>query len=224
MPRVSASRRPRDERFRLEPIHACAAKLKRTCCGEQDRVSLSRSRRAVGWHGPPGGREAFRPRDACTSGPTMCWASIWPGSASKGRPKNSTPPSSASRPCSSPVWPLSNCCARNAPDVVLSCEATAGLSLGEYTALVFAGAIEFEDGLRLVQVRGEAMQEAADAAPSGMVSVLGLDRRRSRSFVGKPARETSYRSPTCFAPEISWFPAPMRRANAWRKWRRRPVR
>jgi [acyl-carrier-protein] S-malonyltransferase len=64
----------------------------------------------------------------------------------------------------------------NAPDVVLSCEATAGLSLGEYTALVFAGALEFEDGLRLVQIRGEAMQEAADAAPSGMVSVLGLNR------------------------------------------------
>ncbi len=63
----------------------------------------------------------------------------------------------------------------SAPDVVLACEAAAGLSLGEYTALVFAGALEFEDGLRLVQVRGEAMQEAADAAPSGMVSVLGLE-------------------------------------------------
>ncbi len=62
------------------------------------------------------------------------------------------------------------------PDVVLSCEATAGLSLGEYTALVFAGALEFDDGVRLVQVRGEAMQEAADATPSGMVSVLGLER------------------------------------------------
>ncbi|MCH8045800.1 MAG: ACP S-malonyltransferase [Planctomycetes bacterium] len=62
------------------------------------------------------------------------------------------------------------------PDVVLSCEATAGLSLGEYTALVFAGAMDFEDGLRLVQARGEAMQKAADATPSGMVSVLGLER------------------------------------------------
>jgi [acyl-carrier-protein] S-malonyltransferase len=61
------------------------------------------------------------------------------------------------------------------PDVVLACEATAGLSLGEYTALVFAGAMEFEDGLRLVAVRGEAMQEAADATPSGMVSLLGLE-------------------------------------------------
>jgi [acyl-carrier-protein] S-malonyltransferase len=76
----------------------------------------------------------------------------------------------------------------NAPDVVLSCEATAGLSLGEYTALVFAGALEFEDGLRLVQVRGEAMQEAADAAPSGMVSVLGLERTQVEDLCQKAAQ------------------------------------
>ncbi len=63
-----------------------------------------------------------------------------------------------------------------APDVVLACEATAGLSLGEYTAMVFAGAMDFEDGLRLVQKRGAAMQQAADATPSGMVSILGLER------------------------------------------------
>ncbi|HID24424.1 MAG TPA: ACP S-malonyltransferase [Planctomycetaceae bacterium] len=62
------------------------------------------------------------------------------------------------------------------PEVVLSCEMTAGLSLGEYTALVFAGAMSFEDGLRVVQRRGEAMQEASDATPSGMVSLLLLDR------------------------------------------------
>jgi len=62
------------------------------------------------------------------------------------------------------------------PDVVLSCEMTAGLSLGEYTALVFAGVLSFEDGLRVVQRRGQAMQEASDARPSGMVSVLMLER------------------------------------------------
>jgi len=62
------------------------------------------------------------------------------------------------------------------PDVVLGCEAAAGLSLGEYTAMVFAGVMEFEDGLTLVQRRGAAMQEAADATPSGMVSILGLER------------------------------------------------
>lgn len=62
------------------------------------------------------------------------------------------------------------------PDVVLSCQAAAGLSLGEYTAMTFAGVLEFEDGLRLVQRRGQAMQAAADATPSGMVSILGLER------------------------------------------------
>lgn len=61
------------------------------------------------------------------------------------------------------------------PDVVLSCEAACGLSLGEYTALVFAGAMDFETGLRLVQARGEAMQAASNARPSGMVSILGLE-------------------------------------------------
>lgn len=62
------------------------------------------------------------------------------------------------------------------PDVVLSCEAAAGLSLGEYTAMVVAGVMDFEAGLTLVQQRGAAMQEAADATPSGMVSILGLER------------------------------------------------
>ncbi len=58
---------------------------------------------------------------------------------------------------------------------VATCQAAAGLSLGEYTALTFAGALSFEDGLRLVQQRGEAMQAASDLQPSGMVSILGLD-------------------------------------------------
>jgi [acyl-carrier-protein] S-malonyltransferase len=61
------------------------------------------------------------------------------------------------------------------PDVVLACEAAAGLSLGEYTALVFAGAMDFEAGLKLVQQRGMAMQQAADSVASGMVSILGLE-------------------------------------------------
>ncbi len=53
--------------------------------------------------------------------------------------------------------------------------ATAGLSLGEYTALYAAGSLSFEDGLKLVRRRGELMQEAATATPSGMVSVIGGD-------------------------------------------------
>jgi [acyl-carrier-protein] S-malonyltransferase len=61
------------------------------------------------------------------------------------------------------------------PDSLAEVIATAGLSLGEYTALVYAAAMSFEDGLKVVQARGRAMQAAAEAAPSGMVSVLGLE-------------------------------------------------
>ncbi len=61
------------------------------------------------------------------------------------------------------------------PEVVEACEGAAGLSLGEYTALTFAGAIDFESALRVVRRRGEAMQAAALATPSGMTSLLGLD-------------------------------------------------
>ena len=50
------------------------------------------------------------------------------------------------------------------PDVVAACQAAAGLSLGEYTAMVLAGVMSFEDGLKVVQRRGEAMQEASDAS------------------------------------------------------------
>jgi [acyl-carrier-protein] S-malonyltransferase len=64
------------------------------------------------------------------------------------------------------------------PDVVSSCAGAAGLSLGEYTALVLAGALDFETGLKVVRRRGEAMQAASVASPSGMASVLGLDEAR----------------------------------------------
>jgi [acyl-carrier-protein] S-malonyltransferase len=53
--------------------------------------------------------------------------------------------------------------------------AYAGLSLGEYTALHLAGVFSFEDGLRLVRLRGKFMQEAAVASPSGMVALIGAD-------------------------------------------------
>ncbi len=50
---------------------------------------------------------------------------------------------------------------------------TAGLSLGEYTAHWAAGTFNFADGLRLVRLRGEAMQDAAETNPSGMASLMG---------------------------------------------------
>ncbi|MGA1980006.1 MAG: ACP S-malonyltransferase [Sedimentisphaerales bacterium] len=60
----------------------------------------------------------------------------------------------------------------------LKADVTAGLSLGEYTALYAAGVLSFEDALILVQKRGEAMQAAADAADGAMVSIIGLDEEK----------------------------------------------
>ncbi|EFN56454.1 hypothetical protein CHLNCDRAFT_22513 [Chlorella variabilis] len=61
------------------------------------------------------------------------------------------------------------------PAAVDGCSACAGLSLGEYTALVFAGALSFEDGLKVVKVRAESMSAAAkQGKPHGMLSVVGL--------------------------------------------------
>lgn len=71
------------------------------------------------------------------------------------------------------------------PDALGGVFATAGLSLGEYTALAFAGALSFEDGVRLVQARGRAMQDAAVATPSGMISVLGLEVPEVESLVSE---------------------------------------
>jgi len=54
-------------------------------------------------------------------------------------------------------------------------EMVAGHSLGEFSALVSAGALSFEDGLRLVSKRAMAMQKACEANPSTMAAILGLD-------------------------------------------------
>lgn len=58
--------------------------------------------------------------------------------------------------------------------------AAAGLSLGEYTALHLAGAFSFADGLKLVALRGRAMQDAAEASPSGMVALIGADEAQAQ--------------------------------------------
>src|SRR6478736_2684311 len=62
----------------------------------------------------------------------------------------------------------------------LKFEATAGLSLGEFTALTAAGAMSFEDGLRVVRQRGRFMQEACDVTKGGMAAVIGLEEAPTR--------------------------------------------
>lgn len=67
-------------------------------------------------------------------------------------------------------------------------DVTAGLSMGEYTALYAAGWIGFEDALRLVQKRGQAMQAAANASSGSMVSILGLDEDQVRQLCSRAAQ------------------------------------
>jgi [acyl-carrier-protein] S-malonyltransferase len=59
-------------------------------------------------------------------------------------------------------------------------EATAGLSLGELTALAAAGVFSFEDGIKFARQRGRFMQEACDATRGSMAAVLGLDEAPTR--------------------------------------------
>jgi len=79
-----------------------------------------------------------------------------------------------------PAMFLANACALEKlrlqkPDVVERASATAGLSLGEYNALVCSGVISFEEALRVVRVRADAMQEESKKNPQAMVSIAGLD-------------------------------------------------
>ena len=62
----------------------------------------------------------------------------------------------------------------------LKYDAAAGLSLGEFTALTAAGALSFEDGLRVVRQRGKFMQEACDVTQGGMAAIIGLDETPTR--------------------------------------------
>lgn len=67
---------------------------------------------------------------------------------------------------------LAKCLAEFRPDMV------AGHSLGEFSALTAAGAMEFEDALKLVAIRAEAMQKACEAVPGTMAAILGLDTQK----------------------------------------------
>ena len=59
-------------------------------------------------------------------------------------------------------------------------DAAAGLSLGEFTALAAAGVMSFEDGLRVVRMRGRFMQDACEATQGGMAAIIGLDEGPTR--------------------------------------------
>ena len=68
-------------------------------------------------------------------------------------------------------------------------DATAGLSLGEYTALYIAGAITLADGIRVVRARGELMQAAAVAQPSTMLALVGADEAQAAEICRQASTE-----------------------------------
>src|SRR3954470_3407308 len=71
----------------------------------------------------------------------------------------------------------------------LQFQATAGLSLGEFTALAAAGVMSFEDGLKVVRQRGRFMQEACEAAPGSMAAIIGLDEAPTREICAEAGVE-----------------------------------
>ncbi len=81
-----------------------------------------------------------------------------------------------------------------APDV------TAGLSVGEYTALHVAGVLSFHDALQLVQKRGQAMQAAAEATQGGMVSIISMESDQVQALCdqasqGEPLQPANFNCP-----------------------------
>ncbi len=66
---------------------------------------------------------------------------------------------------------------------------TAGHSLGEFSALVAAGALNFEDGLKLVYARAMAMQKACEAAPSTMAAIIGLADEKVEEICAEVSKE-----------------------------------
>ena len=70
----------------------------------------------------------------------------------------------------------------------LTPDVTAGLSLGEYTALYAAGLISFKDAMLLVKQRGQAMQQAAEKNAGSMVSIIGLEEEKVRLLCEKAAQ------------------------------------
>lgn len=74
------------------------------------------------------------------------------------------------------------------PEAAERFQVCAGLSLGEYTALCASGVFTFEEGLKLVKLRGEAMQECAAMSKQGMLSVAGIDKKELEPMCKKAAK------------------------------------
>ncbi|OAD59946.1 putative malonyl-CoA-acyl carrier protein transacylase, mitochondrial [Eufriesea mexicana] len=98
------------------------------------------------------------------------------------------------------------------PKVFESCIATAGYSIGEITALIFSGAINFEDGIRLAWTRGQAMQYASDIVPQGMLSVSYASKAQVQKACADAenwAMNIGVQTPVCKLPVSGAFHTPL---------------
>ena len=158
-------------------------------------------------HGPGALRHAAAPPSCSTS---RGHPRLRPGRRVRrtARPNGSIAPSSASRPSSSPAWPPWNGCAARNPAPRRRASATAGLSLGEYTALVFAGRLDVSrrPAAGAAARRGHAGGRRRHAQRHGQRPGPGA-RRRSRSCARRRGRPAPSRSPTCSARATSSFRA-----------------
>ncbi len=73
--------------------------------------------------------------------------------------------------------------------IALKFDATAGLSLGEFTALAAAGAMSFEDAIQIVRQRGRFMQEACERTHGAMAAIIGLDEAKTREVCAQAGVE-----------------------------------
>jgi [acyl-carrier-protein] S-malonyltransferase len=77
------------------------------------------------------------------------------------------------------------------PEALSRCQAVAGMYEGEYTALVVAGVLSFEESLKLCKVRGEAMSKAAAVGKQAMLSVAGIDKEKLNGLCKEAAKKES---------------------------------
>ena len=192
---------------------------------DQSRLPLSRPGRPDGRHGRGGVCARCRRRGRCSIGRRPCWATICIKLCTEG-PAAELDTTVHSQPA---LFVASLAALEqlkhDSPELVERCAAAAGLSLGEYTALVFAGVMDFEAGLRVVQERGRAMQDAADADVERHGQHPGHGTRASRIALrtGPRRRDAGNRQPAL--PRQHRRLRPQRRpANGSPNWPPRPGR
>src|ERR1051326_7486111 len=144
---------------------------------EQNRTIIRRPGRSSGWHGQRvGGKISVR--QSVVQGGDLGLGHGFASVCFTGPEAELTKTENAQPGIFLVSWVAFQLLKEHVPS--LAFEVTAGLSLGEFTALAAADALSFEDGLKLVRQRGRFMQEACEATRGGMAAIIGLDKAPPR--------------------------------------------